>query len=127
MSIGAYYHRNVPPYHHDGYQLNDGLEILSADVQKGGAPDDYWVVGNGAVDQTITFQHGPRGVEGSVDGLTHEVLLAILIDRCEGFDQGPYPHPENTACLVHLRAAMACCKRRVSERAARNVLGLYEK
>ena len=119
------YTRPVPPLHHDGHGLNDRIHIASLGPEKGGSPDFYAVNGDGWTHH-INFQHGPRGVEGSIDGLTHEALLAILIDRCEGFDRGPFSHPENSACLDHLRAALECCQRRANERAARNVLGQYK-
>lgn len=42
-----------------------------------------------AAHSTILFQNGPIKEVG-VNGYTHEALLAILIDRMEHFQAGPY-------------------------------------
>ena len=46
----------------------------------------------------ILFQNGPIQEVG-VNGITHEVLLAIVIDRLRSFQAGPYPSPENKMAL----------------------------
>ena len=70
----------------------------------------------------IEFQHGPIKEVGT-NGLTHEVLLAILIDRVEGFQSGPYACEENTLALEALKAAQAAFHSRTKKRVERGVEG----
>lgn len=74
--------------------------------------------------QDITFQKGPIK-EAGVNGITHEALLAILIDRLEGFQAGPFKHEANEHALKHLRDALAALKSRTVERMARGIEGTH--
>lgn len=117
--------------HHDGHGLNEDIVIQSDDRDPNGGNsahvyDLFMVEDPNAVPVQIgfiQFQHGPRGVKGSKAGATEAAILAILIDRLEGFQAGPYACGENTAQLLHLRIALALTKQRADERAARGVLG----
>jgi hypothetical protein len=74
----------------------------------------------------IIFQNGPVSVDGNgVNGITHEALLAILIDRLEGFQAGPYANPHNAKALNHLREAQTALQARTRERMARGVEGTH--
>lgn len=76
---------------------------------------------------TLHFQNGPVKEDGNgVNGLTHEVLLAILIDRIEGFQTGPWACPENALTLGYLRAALAQLHARTNAREARGVEGTHQ-
>ena len=70
----------------------------------------------------ILFQNGPIK-EAGVNGVTHEALLRILIDRLECFQGGPYQCQDNGIALSHLRMALATLRQRTRERMARNVEG----
>ncbi len=72
----------------------------------------------------IIFQNGPIG-EAGVNGLTHEALLAILIDRMSSFQAGPYACAENGEALAALEAAQAALHSRTLARMARNVEGTH--
>ncbi|MBN9522260.1 hypothetical protein J0H58_27705 [bacterium] len=72
----------------------------------------------------LRFQNGPIK-EAGVNGVTHEVLLAILIDRLEGFQSGQYACDDNAEALTHLRAAVEVLHRRTKARAARGVEGTH--
>ena len=74
----------------------------------------------------VLFQNGTINVFG-VNGVTHEVLLAILEDRLVGFQSGPYATADNAEALEHVRGAMACLHRRTKERLARGVEGTHAK
>ncbi len=74
----------------------------------------------------ILFQNGPINTVG-VNGITHEVLLAILIDRMESFQAGPYANDYNAAALNHLRSAQGCLLDRTRERMSRGVEGTHQK
>lgn len=70
----------------------------------------------------INFQRGPIKEVGT-NGLTHEALLAILIDRLEGFQSGAFACDENHDALVHLMAARDALFRRTQARVERGVEG----
>lgn len=121
--------------HHDGHGLNESLDIDcdDRDPNGGGSSHRYTVtlsrhdpycIANPVA--RIQFQQGPRNVEGSTPGITEAVLYAILIDRLEGFQAGPFACAANEEQLVHLRACLALTKARADERAARGVLGRNE-
>lgn len=82
--------------------------------------------GEPAVDMRRLFQNGPIK-EFGVNGTTHEVETAILIDRFEGFQAGQYACDENGAILFHLREALAHMKRRTERRIMRGVEGTHTK
>lgn len=70
----------------------------------------------------VLFQNGPIKDAG-LNGVTHEVLLAILIDRLRGFSKGPYPSRENAIALTKLEEALFWLQSRTRDRIARAVEG----
>lgn len=70
----------------------------------------------------VLFQNGPIKDAG-LNGVTHEALLAILIDRLRGFSKGPYPSRENAIALTKLEEALFWLQSRTRERLARGVEG----
>ena len=73
----------------------------------------------------VDFQHGPIKEVG-VNGITNEALLAIVIDRLEGFQAGPYACSDNEGALFHLVQAQKALFARTRERLARGVEGTHE-
>lgn len=74
----------------------------------------------------IPFQHGPRGVEGSIPGIFDDDLLAILEDRLRGFQSGPFACEENEIALALIVKARDALAERVAKRIAKGVLGLNQ-
>lgn len=72
----------------------------------------------------VLFQNGPIA-EAGVNGLTHEALLAILIDRLECFQKGNFANSYNQRALEHLVGAQESLKDRTRERVARGVEGTH--
>jgi hypothetical protein len=72
------------------------------------------------------FQNGPINEVG-VNGITHEALLVILIDRLRCFQSGPYNCFENACALTHLEAAQASLHSRTRARMDRGVEGTHQK
>lgn len=117
---------------------NDTLTITVIDEPgHGGACHDYHItgfenevefdVGRLRIDNVlIQFQNGPIAEVG-VNGITHEALLAILIDRLEAFQSGEYACQENGMALQSLRAAQYWLHERTKGRMARGVEGTHEK
>lgn len=106
--------------------LNEALRITVTDEPgQGGACHRYlidYITGNSIREVSIAFQNGPIKEKG-VNGITQEALLAILIDRLEGFQSGPYACEDNASALTHLCGALECLQRRTKARVARGVEG----
>jgi hypothetical protein len=118
-------------HHHDGHGLNESILITADDLGPGGASHHYEFVMNPSGNFSVfagglQFQKGARNVEGSTPGVTEAAVLAVLIDRLEGFQAGPYACAENDEQLEHLRAALALTKARADRRAAAGTLGTMQ-
>lgn len=72
----------------------------------------------------IIFQNGPIA-EAGVNGLTHEVLIAIVVDRMRDFQRGPYACRENAIALTKLEEAQHWLQSRTKARVARGVEGTH--
>jgi hypothetical protein len=111
--------------------VNDQLELTVLDEPGiGGACHKYAVTITDPKAHFFThgfsFQNGPIGEVG-VNGLTHEVLIAILIDRLEGFQSGQYACHENRRALDALYEAQLWLHNRTQARIERGVEGTHEK
>lgn len=113
--------------HHDGHGLNDKIEISAENDDDKGVAHDYLLLLDGVVVGRLLFQKGPRKSDDSRAGLTEAAVIAVVIDRLECFQKGPFACAENEEQLTHLRAALAATKARADERARRGVLGKEEK
>lgn len=72
--------------------------------------------------QMIVFQCG--GIPNSgVNGLTQEALLAIVADRLQAFQDGPFPSQENADALRHVNEALRALHKRTQNRIKRGVEG----
>lgn len=97
------------------------------DPNAGNASHEYGIQYGGPKDVCrIQFQHGPRGVTGSVPGVFDDDLLAIIEDRLEGFQSGPFACVENAEALVHVQKAREALGLRVARRIRQGVLGANE-
>ncbi len=109
--------------------VNDGLTIKVLDEPgHGGACHRYtvgWETKTGREAWGIGFQNGPIADVGT-NGMTHEALLAILIDRLEGFQSGQYACEANQTALDSLRKAQEALLGRTRERLARGVEGTHK-
>lgn len=87
---------------------------------------DPFVVRHGgpAEHATVLFQNGPITDVG-VNGVTHEVLLAIVADRLRSFQKGPYSCKANACALTHIEEAMHWLQQRTIERMRRGVEGTH--
>lgn len=75
----------------------------------------------------ILFQNGPINEDGNgTNGIQHEALLAILIDRLRGFQSGPYACYENAQALAHCEKALGVMMDRTRERMNRGVEGTHK-
>lgn len=72
----------------------------------------------------ILFQNGPIA-EAGVNGVTQEVLLAIVIDRLRSFQAGAYACRENGRALILLEDALRVLHNRTLARMQRGVEGTH--
>ena len=122
---------------------NDTLTIKVLDLPRaGGANHWYQVSGFDNTDNVmqttetpdfdrgrslqIVFQNGPINEVG-VNGITQEVLLAIVADRLRSFQKGPYACKANACALTHIEEAQHWLQQRTLERMRRGVEGTHNK
>ena len=74
----------------------------------------------------ISFQNGPVK-EAGVNGCHQEDLMAVVIDRLECFQAGPYCCEENEQALALMYHALWWLRRRTNKRVARGVEGTSTK
>lgn len=92
----------------------------------GGACHEYEVkTSEGNVVTKVSFQNGAIH-EAGINGSTNEALLAIVIDRLQGFAAGPYPSRETSLALTKCQEALHWLEHRTKERASRGVEGKHE-
>ena len=71
----------------------------------------------------LTFQQG--SLEDQVNGVTHEQLLAILIDRLSCFQEGDFACYENARALTYLKQAKEMLLERTESRRTQGIEGQY--
>ena len=123
--------REIVTHKVDG--LNEAVRIVVLDRPgQGNACHVYRLVAEGqrdtrglvpiAYDTTICFQNGPMQAYG-VNGISNEALLAVVRDRLEGFQSGPYACHENANALEGVMQAMQWLRVRTESRVVRGVEG----
>lgn len=70
----------------------------------------------------LQFQNGGLSDVGN-NGITHEALLAVLIDRMRGMQSGPFSCRENACTLAKLEEALMWQNKRTQKRKLRGVEG----
>jgi len=108
---------------------NDALKIEAVDEPgSGGANHVYDItpVRGNAKGLRIEFQNGPLK-EVPPNGLTNESLIAVVIDRLQGFQSGKFACRENALALTKLEEAAHWLHHRTAQRLARGVEGTHEK
>lgn len=74
----------------------------------------------------ISFQHGPIKEAGH-NGLTNETLLAVVIDRLQCAQRGPFACDENAFALSSIYSGLCHLKERTKRRVAQGVEGTNQK
>jgi hypothetical protein len=101
---------------------NHRYEITGFDTEKNDSRKDSQGYASSFSKQVILFQNGPINEKG-VNGLTQEVLLAIVADRLRSFQAGPYACKENACALTHVEEALHWLQQRTLARMRRGVEG----
>lgn len=113
----------------------NGLTLIAQDIPgPGGANYRYAITGfdaathpaawdEGASTETVLlFQNGPVAEVG-INGITQEALIAVMMDRLEAFQTGPYACKENQCALEHLGKALDALQVRTLKRLVRGIEG----
>ena len=104
---------------------NDTITVTVTDKPgAGGANHEYEVNLPSGKINNISFQNGAIK-EAGVNGLTHEVLLSICMDRLRSFQAGPFSSRENALALTKLEEAQHWLLHRTRGRMARGVEGTH--
>lgn len=122
---------------HHGNHLNDAIKITAfGEPGPGGAclryracvpminPVEQHVKENSARARTycdVNFQNGNPADE--INGISNEALLAIVLDRLQGFQSGPFACEKNKWAMVCVEDALQTLKSRTAERQERGVEG----
>lgn len=109
---------------HIANPVNDRITITAMDEPGAGGANHYYAVDVDGSENglDINFQNGPIA-EAGVNGVTQEVLLAVVIDRLRSFQAGPFACTENAVALAHATCALDALKGRTLARMARGVEG----
>jgi len=111
-------------HHIDSFGAADiKITCEGTDPKAGGASHYYQIKIEDATVGFVDFQHGPRGTDGKLTGCIDAVLAAILVDRLECFQAGPFAHESNDRALNHFRTCLDILRSRAAERKGRGVLG----
>lgn len=104
---------------------NIGITVLD-EPGHGGASHVYSVYPRNDSDRmeplNVQFQNGPIKEHG-VNGITQEVLLAIVKDRLECFQAGEFACDSNAEALHFVNKALIALQARTLERMGRGVEG----
>lgn len=103
-------------------------QVFATDERGAGNANHIYSVASvetGEVLQVVCFQNGPIK-ESGVNGVMNEDLIAMVIDRLEGFQASPFKCNENHAALSSLNEALFWLRKRTFEREARGVEGTNE-
>lgn len=108
---------------------NEKLSVRAEEkLGPGGAPHVYEIAvtdqKNAPMFWVFGFQNGPIKEVGT-NGVTHEALLAVLIDRLQHFQKGQYACRENAIALTKLEEAQMWLQKRTRDREARGVEGTH--
>ena len=108
---------------------NENTEVFAVDERgPGGANHHYEVHGKIKTSDLFPpkhifiFQKGPLK-ENPMNGIQNEDLIAIVIDRLNGFQKGDFECIDNAKALVNLYGALVNLRNRTKERERRGVEG----
>ena len=91
----------------------------------GGAHNAYRILAHGNPSQplhaSLIFFH-----DAEHNGVTNETLLAIVLDRLQAFQAGPFPCIENAAAIKDVQSALGWLRTRAELRPERGVSGKCE-
>lgn len=122
--------REITTHKHN--DCNEAIGVFAVDEPgNGGAHHHYQISWPGDEPNhphrfvNLTYQNGPIKEVGT-NGITEQSLLAVIIDRMQCFQKGPYSCRENAIALTKLEEALHWMEHRTKARQSRGVEGTHE-
>jgi hypothetical protein len=111
------------------HQINECNKLVTVEVQDqknaGGAPVKYSLylrhMDHAQKFCDIKFQDGE--IAKGINGITHEALLVILLDRLQELQKGQFACEENAVALTKVQEALFWLNHRTKQRQERGVEG----
>ena len=106
--------------------LHEAARVQAKEPGAGGAPTFYRIEIGGTDERPLyvhTVEFQDRNPADAITGPSNEILIAVLIDRMQGFQNGPGKCRENAIALTHLEEALLWLQKRTRERLSRGVEG----
>jgi hypothetical protein len=103
-------------------------QVFATDERGAGNANHIYSVASveaGEVLQVVCFQNGPIK-ESGVNGVMNEDLIAMVIDRLEGFQSSKFACRENALAISCLEWALLWLRERTTDREVRGVEGTNE-
>jgi hypothetical protein len=103
-------------------------QVFATDERGAGNANQMYSVASvktGDVLQVVCFQNGPIK-ESGVNGVMNEDLIAMVIDRLQGFQAGKFACRENALAVSCLEEALVWLRERTTGREVRGVEGTHE-
>lgn len=113
-------------FDHRFSEANSAISIIADEQTIGGASHDYQIgVDLGTEERTVVIQFQAGAIkEVGRNGITDEALIAVVIDRLRGFQDGEFRCRENAIALTKLEEAMLWLNKRTIDRMRRGVEGV---
>ena len=111
---------------HECHASGHTLDLFAEDDPSfGGASHQFSVQSlEGSTSHLLYFQKGPIKEVGA-NGITNEILLAIVLDRLRAFQGSEYACRENAIALTKLEEVLMWLHRRTQSREDRGVEGTH--
>jgi hypothetical protein len=107
---------------HKANGLNEAITILVVDEPGAGGANHAYELSGAGRRVRIEFQKGPIK-EAGLNGLSNEALLAIVADRLECFQRGPFKCKDNEDALGMVKGGLTCLLKRTQKRLAQGIEG----
>lgn len=111
--------------------MKDKINIIAGEKGSGGASTEYSIHYGDEISSAdikschIIFQLGNPAE--SVNGITNEALLSVVLDRLEGFQSGDFKSRETALAITEIEEALLWLASRTLDRMDRGVEGRLEK
>lgn len=111
----------IEEIYNDSHTTGNGIEVFHTSLKNAG--HDYLIKLSEKEEdaEEILFQNG-NTIENGINGLTNEVLLAILIHRTKSLND-KFPCEENALAIESMKKALSLFEERIIERKKRDVYG----
>ncbi len=109
---------------HQINECNEHLDLVAVDEPGSGGANHVYNMIFPTGSESLHFQNGPIEEVGT-NGITHEALIAVILDRMRAFQKGKYACRENAITITKLEEALMWQHKRTRNREARGVEGTH--